>query len=76
MQVQVDIEFGQLIKMVRNLTANQLKQLMDEIEKKEEVRESKIDLETLLLKGPVATKKQIDTITNNRKTINNWRTQH
>jgi hypothetical protein len=34
-----------------------------------------IDLERLLLKGPTATKKQLETIAQNRKAINQWRTK-
>lgn len=34
MQVQVDIEFGQLLKIVKDLPANKLKKLQAEIEKK------------------------------------------
>lgn len=32
-------------------------------------------LEALLLKGPTATQKQLDTIAKNRKAINQWRTK-
>ena len=49
-------------------------ELKAEIEK--EVKGDKpIDLETLLLSGPTATKKQLDTIAKNRKAINQWRTK-
>lgn len=74
MRVQVDIGFDQLLKIVKTLPAVQLQQLKDEIEK--EVKEDKsVDLETLLLNGPIATKKQLETIAKNRKTINQWRTK-
>ena len=74
MQVQVDIGFDQLLKIVRKLPSGQLKQLKAEIEK--EAQNSKLgDLEALLLNGPTATKKQLDVIENNRKAINQWRTK-
>ncbi len=74
MQVQVDIGFDQLLKIVRTLPSGQLKQLKAEIEK--EVKSDKsVDLEALLLNGPTATKKQLDTIAKNRKAINQWRTK-
>ncbi len=74
MQVKVDIEFNQLLKIVKTLPSKQLKQLKLEIEK--ETQDNKtIDLEALLLNGPTATKKQLDIITKNRKTINQWRTK-
>jgi hypothetical protein len=74
MQVQVDIPFDQLLKIVKTLPSGQLKQLKAEIEKEANTKKS-IDLEALLLNGPVATKKQLETIENNRKAINQWRTK-
>ncbi|MBY0478032.1 MAG: hypothetical protein K2Q24_10330 [Chitinophagaceae bacterium] len=74
MQVQVDIEFDQLLKIVKTLPAGQLKLLKAEIDRKRKVKKSKTDLETFLLTGPVATQKQLSVIKNNRKAINQWRT--
>ena len=73
MQVQVDIAFDQLLKVVRKLPAGQLRLLKAEIEKEGKDGKSKIDLEALLLNGPTATKKQLETIVTNRKAINQWR---
>lgn len=56
MQVQVDIEFEQLLKMVNTFPSGKLKLLKAEIEKETKANKS-IDLEALLLKGPTATKK-------------------
>ena len=75
MQVQVDIEFDQLVKIVRTLPTGKLRQLKAEIERKSVKEKVKTDLRSLLLKGPVATKKQLETIENNRKSINQWRTK-
>lgn len=74
MQVQVDIEFDQLLKIVKTLPSVQLKQLKAEIEKDPQSHKP-ADLETLLLNGPTATKKQLETISKNRKAINQWRTK-
>ena len=74
MQVQVDIGFEQLLKIVKTLPSGQLKQLRAEIEKEVEIDKS-VDLEALLLNGPTATKKQLETIAKNRKSINEWRTK-
>lgn len=74
MQVQVDIGFDQLLKIVKTLPSGQLKQLKAQIEK-EAKTDKPVDLETLLLNGPIATKKQLDTIAKNRKAINQWRTK-
>jgi hypothetical protein len=75
MQAQVDIGFEQLLKVVKALPAGQLKQLKAEIEKKGKNGKSKINLEHLLLNGPVATKKQLRVIEKNRKAINQWRSK-
>ena len=75
MQVQVDIEFDQLLKIVKGLPSGKLRQLKAAIDKKPKQGKSKVDLETLLLSGPVATKKQLEIIENNRKAINEWRTK-
>jgi hypothetical protein len=75
MQVQVEIEFDQLLKIVKTLPAGQLKLLKSEIERKRKIKKSKTDLETLLLGGPVSTQKQISVIMSNRKAINQWRTK-
>ena len=74
MQVQVDIAFDQLLRIVKKLPAGQLRKLKAQIEKEVKDEKSKIDLEALLLNGPTATKKQLEIITNNRKAINQWRT--
>jgi hypothetical protein len=73
MQVQVDIKFDELLQIVKQLPSGQLKQLKAEIEKDNKVTKG-VDLENLLLKGPTATKKQLEVISNNRKAINQWRT--
>lgn len=75
MQLQVDIEFDQLVKIVKTLPAGKLRQLKAEIENQVKKVKAKVDLRTLLLNGPVATKKQLETIENNRKSINQWRTK-
>jgi hypothetical protein len=74
MQVQVDIEFNQLLKIVKALPSGKLKQFKAEIEK-EDIPEKTVDLEALLLNGPTASKKQLETIAKNRKAINQWRTK-
>lgn len=72
MQIQVDIEFDELLKAVKTLSSAKLKILKNAIEDNAKIKSSD-DLEQLLLNGPVATKKQLDTIKKNRKVINQWR---
>ncbi|GAA4318896.1 hypothetical protein [Compostibacter hankyongensis] len=75
MQVHIDIEFDQLIKIVRTLPEKQLRKLKVEIEKEAKDKKSQTDLEALLLNGPIATKKQLEIIENNRRAINQWRSK-
>ncbi|TAM97304.1 MAG: hypothetical protein EPN39_11635 [Chitinophagaceae bacterium] len=74
MEVQVNIGFEQLVKIVKMLPKRRLNQLLAEIEREKATEKSASHLEELLLKGPVATKKQLETIANNRNSINQWRT--
>jgi hypothetical protein len=76
MQVQVDIEFDQLVKIVKSLSSGKLKQLRTEIDKKATLTGADVDLENLLLNGPTATAKQLETIAKNRKSFNDWRLKH
>ena len=73
MQVQIDIGFDQLLKIVKTLSMVELRQLKAEIENESGKLEPKSDLEKLLLNGPIATKEQLEVIENNRKRINQWR---
>lgn len=74
MEVQVNIKFNQLLKIVKSLPKSQLNQLLIEIEKKSKIHPPSSQLKELLLNGPVATEEEIETITENRNSINLWRT--
>lgn len=74
MQVKIDIEFVEPLKMVQTLPTGKLRLLKFKIEIKSKLNRSYMNLEKLLLRGPVASKKQIDVIKHNRKAINQWRT--
>jgi hypothetical protein len=74
MHIQVDIGFEQLLEIVRNLPGEQLDRLKEEIEKKKETKNIKVDKESFLLSGPVFTDEQIEDIIEARKAINKWRT--
>jgi hypothetical protein len=73
MQVQLDIPFNQLVRIVKNLPIAQQRKLKSEIEKETKIVTSSMDLEALLLGGPVATKEDLERIADNRKAINQWR---
>jgi hypothetical protein len=75
MQVQVDIEFGQLVEIAKKLPRAQWQQLKTEVEESDQRGlASTDDLEAFLLNGPTFSKKQIKIIEENRKAINKWRT--
>lgn len=73
-QAPINIEFDQLVKIIRALPARQLRKLKIEIDKQTKRKSTNAELEALLLNGPVATDKQLEKIENNRKQINQWRT--
>jgi hypothetical protein len=75
MQVEVNIEFDQLIRIIKNLPSSQLRKIQLEIDKGVKTEKIKHDLESILLNGPTATKKQLEIIEGNRKEINKWRSQ-
>ncbi len=73
MPAKVEIAFDQLIKLVRELPSGKLRKLKAVIEREE--KKAQTDLTSLLLNGPVATKKQLEQIALNRKAIDQWRTR-
>lgn len=73
MEVQVNIGFDQLVKIVKMLPKKRLDQLLNEIKGEKTTTKTKVSLEELLLDGPVATKEQLEIIADNRKAINEWR---
>lgn len=75
MQEQGAIDFEELVKIVKKLPKGKLRLLRAEIEKKTAAEHKVTNLKALLLKGPVATKRQLEVIENNRKAINQWRTK-
>ena len=74
MRVQMEITFDQLVKVVKALPFGQLQRLKVKIGNVAKTDKS-VNLETLLLNGPTATKKQLEVVGKNRKAINQWRTK-
>ncbi|MCB0773916.1 MAG: hypothetical protein KJZ58_05915 [Flavobacteriales bacterium] len=72
MNIQVDIDFEQLLKAVQRMPVRQLERLRKAIEQRSQ-RTGQEDLEALLLAGPTATSKQLETIAGNRKALGQWR---
>lgn len=77
MQVQVDIEFDQLVELAKGLPLIQWTKLKLEVEKKAPVPvdEERDDFRKLLLSGPTFSKKQLTSIAETRKKIDEWRTK-
>ena len=75
MQVQVDIEFDQLVKLAKKLPVKQWTRLKQEVDKKTTIDRQNEGLETFLLTAPTFTTKQLNQIHKTRKAINQWRTK-
>lgn len=73
MQLQVEIEFKDLVSLVKKLPRGKLRQLKAEIEKQGVEADKSMNLRMLRLSGPVASAKQLMLIENNRKSLNQWR---
>ena len=75
MEMKVQVPFRQLLTIVKTLTPAQKAKLRAELEEKQVGLKQTDDFLEILLNGPVATKKQLDIISSNRKSINQWRTK-
>jgi hypothetical protein len=75
MQLQVDIEFDQLVKLAKRLPVTQWAKLKQEVEKGTKETGKVSNLESFLLSAPTFTKKQLNEIAKTRKAINQWRTK-
>ncbi len=75
MQVQVDIEFDQLVQIARKLPAKQWTKLKAEVEAKPTKDAEREEFKKFLLNGPTFSEKQLETIAETRKSINQWRTK-
>ncbi|HEX5150749.1 MAG TPA: hypothetical protein VFW07_04845 [Parafilimonas sp.] len=75
MQVQVDIEFDQLVALAKKLPVKQWAKLKQVVDNEQQTDTSPSELETFLLNAPTFSKKQLDEIAKTRKAINQWRTK-
>ncbi|WPU95192.1 hypothetical protein SNE25_06590 [Mucilaginibacter sabulilitoris] len=72
MQIQVDIGFENLVKIVKQLPKDQLLRFKKELKKESEEDTQLKDLRSLLLEAPVFTDEQLVTIEQTRKEIDKW----
>jgi hypothetical protein len=75
MQVQLDIEFDQLVKLAKRLPVSQWTKLKQQVDKKVKTSKTVSGLEAFLMTAPTYTKKQLNEIDKTRKAINQWRTK-
>lgn len=74
MQLTVNIQYNQLISILKNLPANQLAKVKSEIENIEIVSNTNIsDFQKFILEGPVMSDEQYNTFKEHRKSFNKWR---
>jgi hypothetical protein len=73
MQIQVDIGFDDLIRIVKKLPREQLLKFKSELEKQDVADTQSQELESFLLSAPTFSDKQLETIEQTRKAINQWR---
>lgn len=74
MQAQVEIGFDQLVQLVKKLPQTQWTRLKQEVETPDIVDQEREDFRNFLLNGPTFSKKQLGTIADTRKKIDEWRT--
>ena len=74
MQAQVEIGFDQLVELVKKLPQTQWTKLKQEVETPPIHDKEREDFRNFLLNGPTFSKKQLDTIAETRKKIDEWRT--
>ena len=75
MEIKLDIPFQQLLTVVKTLTPSQKAKLKQELSEEDAAKEDKSAFIEMLLKGPVYSKKDIQIIEENRKSIAKWRTK-
>jgi len=77
MQLTVDLNIEQLIQILKNLPADQKRrikaELLDTETRKNQIEKS--EFQNFLLKGPIMSDSQYQQFKENRKRMNQWRTQ-
>jgi hypothetical protein len=70
-QIQVDISFDDLIRIVKKLPKDQLLKFRKELESQDVANTQLHELELFLLSAPTFSDEQLETIKQTRKAINN-----
>ena len=78
MQLTLNIQYEQLINIIRHLPANQLAKIKSDLENTVIVTRAeteKKEFQNFILKGPIMSDAQYNTFKENRKAFNKWRTK-
>ncbi len=78
MQLTVNIQYEQLINIIRHLPANQLAKIKSDLDNNIAASKSETErtnFQKFLLKGPVMSDAQYILYKENRKTFNKWRSK-
>ena len=74
--MKVQVQFQQILTIVRTLTPSQKAKLRAELNEKQIESKQQDNFIDYLLKGPVYNEKDLQTIEENRKSISLWRTKN
>jgi len=77
MELTIDIQYEQIIDLIKQLPQNKITQLSNFLADKsiahKKTASKNDDLQALLLKGPTMSNEQYDIFLQNRKMFNQWR---
>lgn len=76
MEMKVQVPFQRILELVKSLTPTQKAQLVNELSSENASKDGKEDFIDFLLKGPIYSKKEIEVIEENRKSISAWQTKN
>ncbi len=76
MEIRLDIDYNQLLNLIKQLPATQIAKLKAELDKKnskEKPQKAKSDFQKFLLNGPIMSDEQYSSFVENRERLNQWR---
>ena len=76
MELRLNINYEQLLNIIKQLPAPQIEKLKAELNKKgsqEQSKKASSDFQNFLLNGPVMSDEQYDAFVENRERMNQWR---
>lgn len=76
MEMKVQVQFQQLLTIVKTLTPSQKAKLRAELNEKQIESKQQDNFIDYLLKGPVYNERDLQTIEENRKSISLWRAKN